>query len=82
MSDKKSESRNVGNNVHANDHMTVKHIQTELAVSKTQSRPQDYSIKQMTTAHISEALPARGKPQASEGKPQSVPSFPTPKSEK
>jgi hypothetical protein len=38
MGDHNSKSRNVGTNVHANDHMTVKHIQTGLAASKTPHR--------------------------------------------
>jgi hypothetical protein len=59
MSDKKPASRNVAN-AHATDHMTVKHIQTELAAPKTEIRPEDYSIRHMTTGHISEALNTGG----------------------
>jgi hypothetical protein len=70
MGDDNSKSRNVGTRVHANDHMTVKHIQTGLAASERQQQQ-----RQMTTAHLTQVMPATSGTQASGGKPaQSVPS--------
>lgn len=82
MGDDKSKSRYMGTK-HANDHMTVKHIQTELAASKTEPPPLNEAARHLTTAHISEALSGTSKPQVSTEKPaQSVPSSPVAKSEK
>jgi hypothetical protein len=79
VNDDKSKSRNVGTNVHANDHMTVKHIQTGLATSE--GRTQQTQQREMTTAHLSNALSQPNKPQVSADKPmQSVPSAPASKS--
>ena len=75
MGDDTSKSRNVGT-MHAKDHMTVKHIQTELATAKPATRPQqDDAMRHLTTAHLSNALAEASRSQVSTEKPaQSAPS--------
>lgn len=76
MGDDNSRSRKVGTNIHANDHMTVKHIQTGLPASETQEQQRR---RQTTTAHLTQVMPATSGSQASGEKPaQSVPSSPPP----